>query len=63
MWAIGADGQEARLSLALTVWCRIWCYLPSFDVFIGSVSLVGYREPNGVAVFVFVRIPCTMIMH
>ena len=24
LWAIGAGGQEAMLSLALTMWCRIW---------------------------------------
>ena len=24
LWAIGAGGQEARLSLAVTMWCRIW---------------------------------------
>ena len=24
MWAIAAGGQEARLLLGLTMWCRIW---------------------------------------
>ena len=54
MWAIGAGFQEARLSLAFTMGCRLGVILPSSDVFLDSGSLFGYREPNGVTVFVFV---------
>ena len=56
MWAIGAGGQEARHSLALTLGCSIdyGVILPSCAVILDSVSLFGYRGPIGVAVFVFV---------
>ena len=31
--------------------------------FSDSVYLLGYREPNGVTVFVFVLIPSKLVMH
>ena len=30
MWAIGAGGQDARLSLGLTMGCRLLCYFTVF---------------------------------
>ena len=54
MRAIGAGGQEARLSLGLTMRCRIWYFFTVLCCCLDSESLFGYREPKDVTVFVFV---------
>ena len=36
--------------------------LPSAAVVLDSVALLGYREPEGLTVFVFVLIPSTWVM-